>query len=99
MNKQEFLGALRRGLLGLTEEDIENSVEFYSEMIDDRIDEGMSEDEAVADIGSANEVIQQILSEASLTKLVKRKVKKNRSLKGWEIVLLIAGSPVWFLCF
>ena len=82
MNKQEFLGALRRGLLGLPEEDIENSVEFYSEMIDDRIDEGMSEDEAVADIGSANEVIQQILSEASLTKLVKRKVKKNRSLKG-----------------
>lgn len=42
MNKQEFLGALRRGLLGLPEEDIENSVEFYSEMIDDRIDERRS---------------------------------------------------------
>lgn len=42
MNKQDFLGALRRGLLGLPEEDIENSVEFYSEMIDDRIDEGRS---------------------------------------------------------
>lgn len=95
MNKQEFFGALRRGLLGLPEEDIENSVEFYSEMIDDRIDEGMSEEEAVADIGSVNEVIQQILSEASLTKLVKRKVKKNRSIKVWEIVLLIAGSPMW----
>ena len=42
MNKHDFLGALRRSLLGLPEEENENSLEFYSEMIDDRIDERRS---------------------------------------------------------
>lgn len=51
MSKQEFLGALYNGLSGLPKEDIENSVQFYSEMIDDRMDEGMTENEAVEDIG------------------------------------------------
>ena len=32
MSKQEFLGALYNGLSGLPKEDIENSVQFYSEM-------------------------------------------------------------------
>ena len=38
MSKQEFLGALYNGLSGLPKEDIENSVQFYSEMIDDRME-------------------------------------------------------------
>ena len=96
MSKQEFLGALYNGLSGLPKEDIENSVQFYSEMIDDRMDEGMTENEAVEDIGSVNEIIQQILSESSLPKLVKRTVSKKHDWKVWEIVLLAVGSPVWF---
>lgn len=96
MSKQEFLGALYNGLSGLPKEDIENSVQFYSEMIDDRMDEGMTENEAVEDIGSVNEIIQQILSESSLPKLVKRTVSKNTIGSVWEIVLLAVGSPIWF---
>lgn len=96
MSKQEFLGALYNGLSGLPKEDIENSVQFYSEMIDDRMDEGMTENEALEDIGSVNEIIQQILSESSLPKLVKRTVSKKHDWKVWEIVLLAVGSPVWF---
>ena len=84
MSKQEFLGALYNGLSGLPKEDIENSVQFYSEMIDDRMDEGMTENEAVEDIGSVNEIIQQILSESSLPKLVKRTVSKKHDWKVWE---------------
>lgn len=82
MSKQEFIGALYNGLSGLPKEDIENSVQFYGEMIDDRMDEGMTENEAVEDIGSVNEIIQQILSESSLPKLVKRTVSKKTRLEG-----------------
>lgn len=71
MNKQAFLSALRKGLTGLPENDIEHSIEFYSEMIDDRIEEGMSEEEAAASIGNIDDIVSQILSETSLTKLVK----------------------------
>lgn len=40
MKKEEFLAELRSKLSGLPKEDIDNRIEFYNEMIEDRIDEG-----------------------------------------------------------
>ncbi len=95
MNKNEFLTALRERLQGLPEEDINKSIDFYCEMIDDRVEDGMNEEEAVEALGSIEEILSQILSEVSLPKLVKEKVKPKRALKAWEIVLLILGAPLW----
>lgn len=95
MNKSEFLAALREKLNGVPEEDINKSLDFYEEMIDDRVEDGMSEKEAVEALGSMEEIIAQILSEVSLPKLVKEKVKPKQSLKVWEIVLIVLGAPIW----
>lgn len=95
MNKIEFLTVLRERLQGLPEEDINKSIDFYCEMIDDRVEDGMSEAEAVDALGNIEEIISQILSEVSLPKLVKEKVKPKRALKAWEIVLLVLGAPLW----
>ena len=95
MSKQEFLERLRTGLAGLPQEDIEERLTFYSEMIDDRIEEGLSESEAVSQLGPAEELALQIISETPLSKLVKEKVKQKRSLRAWEAVLLILGFPIW----
>jgi uncharacterized membrane protein len=48
MGKQEFLTRLGKALSGLPREDIEERLNFYSEMIEDRMEEGLSEEEAVA---------------------------------------------------
>lgn len=96
MNKAEFLAALREKLSGLPEEDFNRSVDYYTEMIDDRMEDGMSEEEAVACLGSMDEIITQILSEVSLPKLVKEKVKPKRALAVWEIILIIISAPIWF---
>ena len=37
MDQQEFLNSLRKELSGLPQEDIEERLTFYSEMIEDRI--------------------------------------------------------------
>lgn len=95
MNKEQFLDELRRGMSGLPQEDIEERIAFYEEMIADRMDEGISEEEAISEIGSVEEISRQIMSEIPLTKLIKEKVRPKRSLKAWEIVLLVLGSPVW----
>ena len=95
MNKEKFLDALRRRLSGLPQEDIDERIAFYEEMIDDRMDEGLSEEEAVSRIGSVEEIARQIMSEIPLQKLVKEKISPKRSLKAWEIILLVLGSPVW----
>lgn len=95
MNKNEFLAALRAGLDGLPQGDIDNSVEYYSEMIDDRMEDGLTEQEAVAAVGELDAILQQILGDASLTQLVRVRAKRARALTAWEIILLILGSPIW----
>ena len=95
MNKQEFLTRLQKGLSGLPSEDREERVNFYSEMIDDRVEEGILEEDAVAEIGDVDTVISQIVADTPLTRLVKEKIKPKRKLRGWEIALLIIGSPMW----
>lgn len=95
MCKQEFLAQLRKGLSGLPQRDIEERLSFYSEMIDDRMEEGLSEDEAVLAVGSVEEIVSQIIGDIPLAKLAKERVKGNRRLKSWEIVLLVLGSPLW----
>ena len=96
MNKQEFLERLRRGLRGLPQGDIEERLNFYAEMIDDRMEEGLSEAEAVAEIGGVDEVVSQILAETPLTKLVKEKIKPKSPVNPGVVVLLILGFPLWF---
>ena len=95
MNKREFLEQLGKELSGLPQSDIEDRLTFYGEMIDDRTEEGMTESEAVDGVGTVKEVAAQILSDIPLGKLVREKVRPGRTLKAWEIVLLILGSPRW----
>ncbi len=95
MNKKEFLAALEARLSGLPENDIKKSVEYYAEIIDDATDDGVDENEAVANLGSVDGIAEQILGETPLPKLVKNKLTPKRRLFAWEIVLLILGSPIW----
>lgn len=95
MTKEQFLRAVQERLTGLPQSDIDRSLDFYSEMIDDRIDEGLSEEEAVAAMGSPEYVASQILMDTPLPKLVKAKAKPSSGWKSWQIALLILGAPVW----
>ena len=95
MTKTEFLAQLREGLIGLPNNDIEERLSFYGEMIDDRIDEGVSEEDAVHEIGNVDKVISQIIADTPLSKLVKEKMKPKKRLHAWEITLIVLGSPIW----
>ena len=95
MNKTEFLSRLRINLCGASEQDIKTAEDFYCEMIDDRMESGMSEREAVDSLGSPEDAAKNILLEMPLGKLIKVKAKRTRRLSALEIVLLILGFPVW----
>lgn len=95
MTKQEFLAQLRKGLSGLPQDDIEERSMFYNEMIDDRIEEGLSEEEAVLAAGAIDEIVAQAVADIPLAKIAKERIKPKRQLKVWEIILLALGSPIW----
>ena len=95
MNKREFIDELRVRLSGLPAEDVEERISFYSEMIDDRVEEGLSEEEAILQIGSVDEITEVIFKDMPDEKIVKKMAKPRRRLSWWEITLLVVGSPVW----
>jgi uncharacterized membrane protein len=95
MNRERFLASLRSALAGLPEGDIDGTLEYYAELIDDRAEEGVPEEEAVSALGSPEDVAREILLDLPMTKLVKAKMKPKRSLRGWEIALIIIGFPLW----
>ena len=95
MTKQEFLTSLRIKLSGLPRSEIEERLNFYGEMIDDRMEEGLSEREAVLAIGSADSVALSVLRETSTVRKEQKSEIANRRMKWWEILLLALGSPIW----
>ena len=96
MNKQEFESRLRAELSGLPKNEQDARIDFYIEMIDDSIEDGLCEDEAVAKIGSIEDIAMQIVADIPLSKLAKEKIKSQRKLRTWEVVLLALGFPIWF---
>ncbi|MBO7310143.1 MAG: DUF1700 domain-containing protein [Clostridia bacterium] len=95
MNKQDFFDALREKLAYMPKQDIEERISFYSEMIDDYIEEGCTEQEAVSKIGSVNEIADQIAADIPLSRIANSRIKATKKFKAWEIVLLALGSPIW----
>lgn len=64
MNTEEYRSQLTALLRSLPREEREEVVSFYMESIADRIDEGMSEEEAVASMVSPGQAAEAIIAEA-----------------------------------
>ncbi len=102
MTKHGFEIALRSRLEahGLSSEEIQKSVDYYAEMLDDRMEDGMTEADAVDAMGDMDAIIREILLDAPLGTLVKNKIKPKREFSSGETALLITlailGFPIWF---
>lgn len=96
MTREIFFNELRGKLKGLPKDDIETRIAFYDEMINDLMDEGLSENDAINKIGPVDRIVDEIASDTSLTKLVKERIRPKRKMSAMEIVLLIVGFPLWF---
>ncbi len=94
MTKQEFLLQLHRALSGLPQNEVEERLTFYSEMIDDRIEEGLSEEEVIESIGSVQGVADQIKADFAPASKEKKKEKYKWHWGPWEIVLFILALPL-----
>lgn len=95
MTKARFLSELRKSLSHLPKSEIEERVAFYREMIDDRIEDGISEEEAVDEIRSeenGTRIGEKQKGEASEHPVPVVKRKKANTLL---IIFAALGSPIW----
>ena len=61
MTKSEFIDELCRRLRLMPADEAQKTVIFYSESIDDRIEDGMTEEEAVAAVGSIDDIVREVM--------------------------------------
>ena len=93
MTKQEFLSELERALGKLPHAEVEQALAFYGEAISDRMEDGLSEAEAVAGLGPVDEIAAQIAAETPpIPRAIARANTGSRTL---NIVLLSVFSPIW----
>ncbi|MEG1426189.1 MAG: DUF1700 domain-containing protein [Oscillospiraceae bacterium] len=98
MTKLEFIEALKIRLAHLPQSEAEKSISFYAESIDDRVEDGMSEEAAIADLGSMETIVENAEAEIPIAALVKSKLQKSHaksSNKTLWMVLAICGVPFW----
>lgn len=99
MNKQEFLSELKTKLSDMPYAEVEKVLSFYEESINDRIEDGKTQEQAISELDSVEKIVNDMQVNLPLTTLIGKKVKtshKNSKNKTLWMVLAICGSPIWF---
>ena len=84
--------SLRKSLKKFSDEETREILQYYEEMIDEQIDQGCLESEAVADLGNIDYISSEIKND-----LVEARIANNKSIKrtwsNFSIVLVSLLSP------
>ncbi len=93
MTRDEFLKQLEQQLSCLSAAGKNEAIQFYEEAIDDRIEEGLSEEDAISALGTPQEAAEAILDNLPAIPQAIAKTKRTSTALLW--ILVILGSPTW----
>ena len=97
MKKEAFLRALNKRLEGMSAEERARALEFCAESIDDRVEDGMAEEDAVTALGDVEDVARGLLADRPLGAVVRERVRHESN--AGRVVLLICASPLLLTLF
>lgn len=85
MTKLEFLCQLEKYLKTLSKIDKDQIISYYSEMIDDMIESGLSEEQAVNKLGNPKDIAKQYLNQ---NEYIENEEKKSNNIVGKIFALI-----------
>lgn len=91
MNKKEFLTTLEKGIKTLPKDEKERIYNYYHETIEDRIEEGLSEEEALNGMEDVKSIIAEALCEYQIQEDEHAVVKKKNHAVYYA--LFVCASP------
>lgn len=98
MTKLEWMKDMRKRLARLPDYELARTLSYYSEMIEDRMEDGMEEEAAVKSLGDPEAIAADVLIDTPLGALIQGKMREQREKSGnrrlW-IVLSIVCFPIW----
>ena len=77
MKKEAFLRALGGHREGMSADEKARALEFCAESIDDRVEDGMDEEDAVAALGDVEGVARGLLADRPLGAVVRERVRRE----------------------
>ena len=92
MNKQQFISMLEQRLHSLPHAEKEQILIYYNETIEDRMEDGMSEEESIGSLDTMDEIVNQIYADRDLQQDI---IQQKKSYKSLKILALILLSPFW----
>lgn len=92
MKKQEFLKELKASLKKFNDNETRDIINYYDEMISDKIEQGNNEEQIIDNLGSIKSISAQIQTDLINERLVKSKNIKKTSTSFW-IILMLCASP------
>ncbi|HEY2420426.1 MAG TPA: DUF1700 domain-containing protein [Neobacillus sp.] len=96
MNKAVFLSELASKLEALPRTEVNKSLAFYSEIIDDRMEEGMDEEEAIGGLGNIEEIAREVMLDATPLQKI---ILPSDPISKLDYTLLILSIPLLILLF
>lgn len=103
MTKTDFINSLKEKLYKIEAKDVDVTISYYSEMIDDYVDSGYSEEEAINKMGSIEQIIseyetsnQDVDKASNETKLYRNILLTNKVL---IVLILLLLSPIIIAAF
>lgn len=95
MRKDDYLARLRVRLAQMDGEEREAQLAYYEELFQDMAEDGLSEEEIVARLGTPEVVAEELLAQMPMAELVKSRVRPRGGWTALTVVLLILGAPLW----
>lgn len=89
MNKNEYLKRLEKALSGVSKEERERTLSYYSELIDDRVEEGVDELRVVSELESPEAVASRLMAEGVIRKAGPRGGRNTGLIVGVSIAVLL----------
>ena len=89
MNKEEFLNKLRKKLDILEDKEIEDIISEYEGYIEEKVSRGLTEEEAVKELGDFNEIVNDLLAKKKKKQKDTNYIKKfiNKISQGLDYIL------------
>lgn len=95
MTKETFLQKLTGRLHQLPPDEVQRQRDYYEELLQDMMEDGMDEAEAVSKLGDPAKIAQDILQDLSLHTLVKTRIRPKQGWNTAAIIGAIVGAPIW----
>ena len=93
MTKEQYLSELALKLIKLPEDERKNAINYYTEYIDDALENGKTMQDVEAALGNPNEVAANIIADYSVNR-VKEKPSLTNGLKALIAVLGVFAFPI-----